>query len=90
MLEMDPTKRATAQEMLDHPWLEGVGRTGEEVIVVGVLLHLWLNSMCPMCISHPGAMEMNTTYDCDSRYHCTTIFVVWEKRLRDPPILNSC
>ncbi len=25
MLEMDPSKRATAQEMLNHPWLQGCG-----------------------------------------------------------------
>ena len=31
MLEMDPDKRASAQEMLDHPWLEGVGATVDEV-----------------------------------------------------------
>lgn len=31
MLEMDPDKRASAQEMLDHPWLEGVGVSADEV-----------------------------------------------------------
>lgn len=31
MLEMDPEKRASAQEMLDHPWLEELGPTVDEV-----------------------------------------------------------
>lgn len=31
MLEMHPDKRATAQEMLEHPWLEGVGVNTDEV-----------------------------------------------------------
>ena len=35
MLEMDPDKRASAQEMLDHPWLEGVGATVDEVSLSG-------------------------------------------------------
>lgn len=31
MLEMDPDKRASAQEMLDHPWLEELGPAIDEV-----------------------------------------------------------
>lgn len=31
MLEMDPEKRASAQEMLDHPWLEELGPAIDEV-----------------------------------------------------------
>lgn len=31
MLEMDPDKRASAQQMLDHPWLQGLGTSAEEV-----------------------------------------------------------
>lgn len=31
MLEMDPDKRASAQQMLDHPWLQGLGTPAEEV-----------------------------------------------------------
>lgn len=46
MLEMDPTKRATAQEMLDHPWLEGVGRTGEEVIKIFAVLMRLVEFLC--------------------------------------------
>ncbi|CAM9500353.1 unnamed protein product [Ectocarpus fasciculatus] len=30
MLEMDPDKRASAQQMLDHPWLQGLGTPAEE------------------------------------------------------------
>lgn len=31
MLEMDPDKRASAQEMLEHPWLEELGAAVDEV-----------------------------------------------------------
>lgn len=31
MLEMDPDKRASAQEMLDHPWLQGLGTAADGV-----------------------------------------------------------
>ncbi|CBJ30526.1 Serine/threonine-protein kinase SRPK1, putative [Ectocarpus siliculosus] len=30
MLEMDPDKRASAQQMLDHPWLQGLGTPAED------------------------------------------------------------
>lgn len=31
MLEMDPDKRASAQEMLEHPWLQEMGPAADEV-----------------------------------------------------------
>lgn len=52
MLEMDPGKRATAQDMLDHPWLEGVGRAtdeADEADEVCLYLRMVVNShpLCP-------------------------------------------
>lgn len=34
MLEMDPDKRASAQEMLAHPWLQGLGADADEVSLI--------------------------------------------------------
>lgn len=34
MLEMDPDKRASAQEMLAHPWLQGLEADTDEVSLV--------------------------------------------------------
>lgn len=49
MLEMNPDKRATARDMLDHPWLDDVGEDVKEVRVHSIFV-----SKCFIRLSEVG------------------------------------